>query len=70
MVPMDLYKYEGWRHTRIRYFFISGGQETGVLKVGGMAAFVMELAFYIEGQKCESGKTQWKEKDRRDRQVV
>ena len=32
-----------------------------------MAAFVMELAFIfaIEGQKCESEKTWWKEKDGR-----
>ena len=57
--------------SRIRYFCISGGQETGV-EGWRMAAFVVELAFIfaIEGQKCESEKTRWKEKDGRDRQVV
>ena len=37
-----------------------------------MTAFVTELAFIfaIEGQKCESEKMRWKEKDGRVRQVV
>ena len=64
-------QYLHMRYSRIRYFFISGGQETGV-EGWRMAAFVTELAFIfaIEGQKCESEKMQWKEKDGRDRQVV
>ena len=43
-----------------------------VLKVGGWLHLAQNWRLYlkIEGQKCESEKTQWKEKDGRDRQVV
>ena len=53
------------------FLCLKGGQETSV-EGWRMAAFVTELAyiFAIEGQKCESEKMQWKEKDARVRQVV